>query len=509
MEKMKSLEQNEIKNTIGSAGLSGFGILFAFGVRFITSIVVTRFLGPQLYGIFVLGSTVSVVGKIFAISGLERGVQRFVSFYRGQERPEQVSRTIVPGTLITAVISPFITACLYFLATPIAIRIFRNPDMVIVIQILAFSIPFGAIGAVWLHAIQGYKKIGHQVLVEDFLAPLIQLGLMVSVLLLGGKLKGISLASVLAAVVTSIFALLFLKKHFSIWEKTKFFYNWELVSFSIPLFFVNILNFLLNRADVLMLGYFKAASEVGIYFIAFRIALLVQFPLNSFGPIFGPTMSEFFGQSEIMKAGEFYKITTKWVLSLSIPIFVIVFLYSSQILSMFGRHFVAGSSAVAILGLAQFINCGVGHAGLLIVMSGHPKVNLINSLILLCCNIVLNYLLIPPYGLLGTAIATGASVIAINIIRLIEVYSLLRMHPYTIRFVKPLFAGAVSFLFTLVIKDLLGEAHQVILVLEVLGSISLYGALLWVLKIDDEDNLVLDLILKRFRRNPLLDGKGK
>jgi O-antigen/teichoic acid export membrane protein len=506
---MKTLEPNDIKSTIGSAGLSGIGILFAFGVRLITSIVVTRFLGPSLYGIFVLGSTVSAVGQIFAISGLERGVQRFVSFYRGRERPEQVRRTIVLGTLITAVISPFITACLYFLAAPIAIRIFRNPDMVIVMQILVFSIPFGAIGAVWLHAIQGYKKIGHQVLVEDFLAPSIQLGLMVFVLLLGGKLKGISWASVLAAVVTSIFALFFLKKHFSIWEKTKFFYNWELVSFSIPLFFVNILNFLLNRADVLMLGYFRAASEVGIYFIAFRIALLVQFPLNAFGPIFGPTMSEFFGRNEIKKMEEFYKVTTKWVLSLSIPVFITVFLYSSQILSMFGPHFGAGSSAVAILGLAQFINCGVGHAGLLIVMSGHPRVNLINSLILLCCNILLNYLLIPRYGLLGTAIATGTSIIAINVIRVIEVYFLLRLHPYSIRFAKPLFAGAVSFLIMFLIKDFLGEPHRLIIILEVLGSISLYGAVLWVLKIDDEDKLVIDLIVKRFRRNPLPDGIRK
>jgi O-antigen/teichoic acid export membrane protein len=279
-----------------------------------------------------------------------------------------------------------------------------------------------------------------------------------------------------------------------------------LVSFSIPLLFVNILNFFLNRADVLMLGYFKAASEVGIYSIAFRIALLVQFPLDIFARIFGPMMSEFYGRNEIQKGEELFKMVTKWVVSLSIPIFVTVLLFASPILSVFGPQFVVGSSAVAFLGFAQLINCGVGHAGLLIIMAGYPWINLINSLILLCCNVVLSYLLIPTYGLFGAAIATGASVIAINIIRLVEVYSLLRLHPYSIRFVKPLVAGAISFLFTVLVRDLLGEVHKIILVGEVLGSISLYGAILWVLKMDDEDKLVFDLILKRFRRNASSDG---
>jgi len=506
---MKTLEPNDIKKTIGSAGLSGVGIIFSFGVRFITSIVITRFLGPQLYGIFVLASNVSAIGQVLSISGLERGVQRFVSFYQGQERPGEARRTVVLGTVITAVISPFITVLLYVLASPIAIRIFRNPDLAVVIQILAFSIPFGALGAIWLHAIQGYKKIGHQVLIEDFLSSLIQLALIVLVLFLGGKLRGISLATVLASAATCISAIFFLKKNFSIWEKTNFFFNWELVSFSIPLFFVSILNFFLNRADVLMLGYFRAASEVGIYFIAFRISLLVLFPLNAFGPIFGPMMSEFFGRNEIQRMEELFKVITKWVVSLSIPILVTVLIFRSQILSMFGPQFVTGSSAVAFLGMAQFINCSAGHAGLLIIMAGYPRINLVNSLILLCCNIVLNYLLIPPYGLLGAAIATGASIITINVIRVIEVYFLLRFHPYSLRFIKPLLAGAISILITFIIKDLLGEAHKIILILEILGSISLYGVVLWFLKVDEEEKIILDSIIKRLRRVVLPNGMQK
>jgi len=496
---MEALELTEIKETVKSAGISGIGDIYGAIIRFFTNIVITRFLGPEFYGIFVLGGTVVNVGQLVIVGGLQRGVLRFVSLYRGREKSDKVSETIISGTFMVSVIGTFVAILLYFLAKPIAVGIFHNPDLVIVIQILVISLPFGGIAAIWLSAIQGFKEIGRLVLI-GILSSLIHLGFIGIAFLLGWRLLGLLVASVLASVMTCVLVLFFLKKSVGFWEKAKLlWFNWELVSFSLPLFFVNFLSFFMRRTDTLMLGYFKTGSEVGIYSVAYRISSLILLPLGAFRPIFVPMISEFFGRNEIQKIEDLFKMTTKWSFSLCIPIFLIITLFAPHILSIFGPHFVVGAYAAMVLGAAQLINCSSGPTQGVIIMSGHPHISLINSLILVCCNIVLNYLLIPRYGFMGAAMASGASIVAVNMIRIIEVYSLLKFHPYSTRFVKPLFAGIVSFLVTLAIKKFLRETSVNIVILEMLWCISLYIAVLYFLRLDKEDRFILSLIIRRFK----------
>jgi O-antigen/teichoic acid export membrane protein len=158
-----------------------------------------------------------------------------------------------------------------------------------------------------------------------------------------------------------------------------------------------------------------------------------------------------------------------------------------------------GASTVTVLALAQFFSSSLGPTGTFVTMSGHSKINLVNSIILLSSNIVLNYILIPRYGLLGAAVATGASIVAVNVIRVIEIYCLLKFHLYDTSFIKPLFAGAVAFAVIFVSRYILGKTHIGIVIIEALGLIALYGAILYLLKLDKEDRLVINLIFKRLK----------
>lgn len=498
-EMMKVLEITEIEKTVRSTGLIVIGKIFAFPINFFTNIIIVRLLGAQTYGAFVLAGVVINVGRILSTGGLRRGVLRFVSFYRGQGRPERVIETIVSATFIVSVISTLVTIFLYFLAKPIAIGIFHNRGLVIVIQILAFSLPFSAVAAIWLGTIQGFKEIGDLVLVGIF-SSLIYLGFIGILFLLGWSLVGFLVVCVLNAAMSCLLAFFFLKKNDLTWEKARFFcFNRELVNFSLPLLLVNFVNLFLYRTDMLMLGYFKTVSDVGIYSVAFRISLIILFPLNAFRPIFGPMISEFFGRNEVRKAEELFKMATKWSLSLTMPVFLFIVLYPRHVLSIFGPHFVVGTSVTVILGLVQFINCSVGPTGGMITMSGHPKINMMNSIMLLCCNIVLNYLLIPRYGLLGAATATGISIVAVNMIRIVEVYSLLKFHLYDTSFIKPLLAGVISFVVIFASKNILGETRTSVVILEALGLIALYGAIIYLLKLDEGDRMVINLVFKRLK----------
>jgi len=56
-------------------------------------------------------------------------------------------------------------------------------------------------------------------------------------------------------------------------------------------------------------------------------------------------------------------------------------------------------------------------------------------------NIFLNYFLIPKYGIVGAAIATTTSISVVNLIRLGMVLLIMKIHPYKLSYLKPLFAG--------------------------------------------------------------------
>jgi O-antigen/teichoic acid export membrane protein len=305
---MEALEPEEIKETVKSAGMSGSGRIFAFFIHFFTNVLITRFLGSQVYGIFILGGTITSVGRIISMGGLQRGTLRFVSFYSGREKPEKVKEVIFSATGMVSVMSPFVAILLWFLAQPIALGVFHNESLIPAIQIFAISIPFGGLAAVWLNAVQGFKKIGHRVLIEDFLSPLIHLGFIGIVFLLGWRLLGLLVASVITSAMTCIIALFFLKRSLPTSGSAKSFcIDRELVNFSLPLLMVNFITFLLHRTDTLMLGYFETVSEVGIYSVAFRISLLILFPLTAFRPIFGPMISGFFGRNKIQKVEALFK----------------------------------------------------------------------------------------------------------------------------------------------------------------------------------------------------------
>jgi O-antigen/teichoic acid export membrane protein len=82
--------------------------------------------------------------------------------------------------------------------------------------------------------------------------------------------------------------------------------------------------------------------------------------------------------------------------------------------------------------------------GFVIMMTGRTVINLVNNVIVFIMIVVLNSLLIPKFGLLGAAASLAIALGLVNIIRLVEVYLILKIHPYRVAYYKPFLAGALA-----------------------------------------------------------------
>ena len=128
-------------------------------------------------------------------------------------------------------------------------------------------------------------------------------------------------------------------------------------------------------------------------------------------------------------------------------------------------------------------------------MSGKQDFEFINAIVMLVLNVALNFWLIPIYGILGAAIATGASYTLINIARIVEVYKLLRMHPYDTNYHKLFIAGFAVIILSVFL--FMFDLSQVSWIFSMIVLIIVYFSALYFLGLEYEDRMIWETIKRR------------
>jgi O-antigen/teichoic acid export membrane protein len=495
----ESTYYSDISKITKNAGIATAGEIAVNIFGYITSIVMTRTVGSAIYGIFSIAYIVTWIAQVFSTAGLNQGLLRFVAFYKAKEDIPRLKGTIIFGTKVAFSLSLFFAVLLFLIADIIAVRLFHNKDIEIAIKILIIAIPFLTISDLLLNCIQSFQIIKYQVYIQKVLQPSVRLIFLIMLFLIGLKLTALLISYVISAFIGLILASYYVLKifpihknqHSSVYEKK------NLINFSLPLLFSQFLGLMTFYTDSLMLGYFKNDYDVGVYSAVFRVALLVIIPLTAFNTIFAPIISEQFSKNEMKKVEELFKIVTMWIFTLTLPLIPIFILFAEPIMRIFGNDFIRGSTSLIILGVGELINALVGSAGNILTMTGRAKINLFNALLFCALNIVLNYLFIPKFGINGAAIATASSIAIINFLRLIEVYFLLRIHPYKLSYLKPCIAGFLTFLLVYqLVKNISPVSITTMFLLSVL-FVALYALFIFLFKLEKEDEYILKLIYQK------------
>ena len=153
-----------------------------------------------------------------------------------------------------------------------------------------------------------------------------------------------------------------------------------------------------------------------------------------------------------------------------------------------------------ILGTGQLINASVGSVGFLLTMTAHQKLEVFNWSSMILINFFLNFILIPIYGAIGAAIATGVSVALINLLRLYEVFKYLNIHPYKLGFCKPIMSGFITTVLWLLFSKIIALDRVYVLILIITLFSLIYFSIIFVMGIDKEDKIILNAFINKFRK---------
>jgi O-antigen/teichoic acid export membrane protein len=103
---------------------------------------------------------------------------------------------------------------------------------------------------------------------------------------------------------------------------------------------------------------------------------------------------------------------------------------------LYGGDYNQSVIPLQILVASYLIQISFGSANTILNMTGHEKYSAATLSMSICLNIMLNFALIPHYGATGASIATGVSLVTVQILQWRKVRTHLNLNSATINFPK-------------------------------------------------------------------------
>lgn len=193
--------------------------------------------------------------------------------------------------------------------------------------------------------------------------------------------------------------------------------HWQWTRAVIPLGLTAGMMLINHNADIVLLGLFVEADQVGMYRVAVQAAMLGAFGLQTVNLVVAPHVTRIYHQGNL---GQLQILATACArASFAVALLAaLVFVVAGEWLLRWvvGVEYIGGSSVLAILSIGQLANASMGSAGQLLNMTDHEGVVARTVALAAAGNIIANLALIPVWGLEGAAVATASTLFIWNVL---------------------------------------------------------------------------------------------
>lgn len=459
-EKVKGLKKS-LSLLVKTSVIVFIGMLLSKILGYVYRIIIARYFGPEVYGLFSLALMVS--GWFIAISalGFSEGLLRFIPIYRGRKEGAKI-RYLFKFSLITLSVTSILSGLLlFFLSDFISTTFFHNIALSIYLKIFSLLVPATGICYSFLAAIRAHEEISWYSFIYNIAQNVIKLAALCIFIVLGLNSNAVSLSYV-----AGIFGMLILcyfvckykishifKTHNLPHDERKLVKR-EVMAYSIPILFFGIISTIFYWIDSFSIGFYKGAFEVGLYNVAVPIAILLSAAPELFMQLFFPMITRQYAKKKIKLIEQLSKQVAKWILIVNLPVFAIMIVFPGAIIHLlFGYQYLAAENALRILSIGTLISSIFITSNQLISMIGKSKLILMNISIAAVINLVLNSIFVPmkkigfienSMGLNGAALATLISLIIFNLLFMVQTYKYLKIIPLRRKMINLLAIAAIS-----------------------------------------------------------------
>lgn len=207
----------------------------------------------------------------------------------------------------------------------------------------------------------------------------------------------------------------------------------EIRSYSIFSLFNKIATTLAFRIDVIMIAFLLNMDAVGKYAILLALANIIEIPKRSIDQIAAPVVSDLMSNKQYPKIIETYKKSALVLLITGLFLFGVIWVSLSNLLNLYEgiSKLLPFIYVFFFIGLAKLVDMVTGINNYILIYSDKFKMNLVFVSLLGFMNIILNFILIEKYQIVGAAIATLISLFLFNLLKFIFILVKFKMSPFS------------------------------------------------------------------------------
>ncbi len=388
-----------VKRIAKNTGILFISSLFNYLFGFVYTIYSARYLGVSGFGILSFAIALGTILAVFTDLGL------------GSLTTREISRdTTLANKYLSNILSIKLILSLFaFGFVVLFIQVFSYDytiEAIYSIYIVCISYLLNNFSSIFYSVFNSYEKMEYQSIGQILNSFLILIGVFI-VVFYSLDILGFALIYLVSSIIVLILNVILFTRNFFLPKFKKDTSFWKaIMKEALPLSFYVVFSIVAFRIDTIILSLLKGDAAVGIYTAGYKLmeALLVVSAMYTTA-IF-PVLSKFYMTSKNNLKFSFKK-SFKYLFMLGLPIAVGVTLLSGQIIEIFYSE--SYNSSILVLQIVIwtipfiFVNSLFRTT---FTSINKQKLLLNTTLIGMAVNIVLNLLIIPIYGYIGSAVIT-------------------------------------------------------------------------------------------------------
>jgi O-antigen/teichoic acid export membrane protein len=407
-------------------------------------ITAARLFGQATFGVYQTSLGVFDLSVRLGWMGGDRGMHRFIAAHTAAGEDALAQQAFGTQLRLTVGVSTLLAVALALSAGLIA-RLTGKPAYGQMLPIMSFMVVPATATMILVAATLGRKVTRVNFLVRALGEPLFMILAAVIAWKVSGSPRSLAVAHVSASTIGCIGAFIgacFVFGGAWVRRALRAPTHPALVRFVLPVAASEVGNTILQKADLIILGFFVPDTSIAVYAAAEFLGRISASVRYAFDGIAAPVLSEALHLGDRERLRYNLALMTRWVATLSVPLAVTMVGLRADLLALYGPGFVTGTSLVCLWTTTHLVSGTLGLIGHVLTMSGRSRTYLVNQTIAAALNVGLSLLLIPRFGMTGAAVSALVAVTTPLTLALVEVWKLEHVHPFAPSLAKPFLAGA-------------------------------------------------------------------
>lgn len=412
---MKSLiaelhgRRNLLVHSVAALGLRGLGAIAGFSAM----AMATRVLGAHEAGLWLLALAFATMLSTVARLGLDNVLVREVGAnVRNLGLVSGIVRLSLRCVLIASLL---LMVTLQHFSDSLSRAIFSKPDLAPCLQLMALSIPFVSLAIAGGQALQGLHRYFASIYLVNIST---NAWLIVGLVAIGGLLvassHGMAILYVGATALSLGAAAILLWPTIAVAPIAPD--RGALANSSAGFYVADICNISVQWAAPILAGVWLSSTEVARLSTAQRAAVLVSILLMAFNAVLAPRFALLYRSNDLVELKRTSRFAARTVMVIAFPVVALLWLFSEQVMGIFGEEFRGGAPLLRVLAVAQLVNAATGPVGELLAMCGHER-DWRNSTFMAGATVIAgSALMIPLFGVMGAATATACGIVVHNLL---------------------------------------------------------------------------------------------